>query len=284
MEYSFKTLLLCSALVMSACHSTPPVTKGTTSAVTEKATIRDVATGQTLTPDQLIARLATAPMVIVGEEHTNAEHHRIETWLLQNLSAKRQQGSVLLEMIDISQQDAVNRVKEAARSGAAVSPNRAAQALRWNPGWPWDLYGDLVMAALEGPYPLLAANISRQQVKALYANPTFPPGERSSRPKVHESLSAIIYLMHDGQIGDEQIRAMMSIQQHRDRFMAEQLRNAPHPALLIAGGYHAAKDIGVPLHLADLKAQAPVVVMLTTDGTTVSAKQADFVWSVPVAR
>jgi uncharacterized iron-regulated protein len=77
---------------------------------------------------------------------------------------------------------------------------------------------------------------------------------------------------------------MMSIQQHRDRFMAEQLRKAPHPALLIAGGYHAAKDIGVPLHLADLQAQAPVVVMLTTDGTTVSAKQADFVWSVPVAR
>jgi uncharacterized iron-regulated protein len=284
MEYSFKTLLLCCALVLSACHSTAPVTTGTSSAVAEKATIRDAATGQTLTPDQLIARLATAPMVIVGEEHTNAEHHRIETWLLQNLSAKRQQGSVLLEMIDISQQDAVNRVKEATRSGAAVSSNRAAQALRWNPGWPWDLYGDLVMAALEGPYPLLAANISRQQVKALYANPTFPPGERSSRPKVHESLSAIIYLMHDGQIGDEQIRAMMSIQQHRDRFMAEQLRKAPHPALLIAGGYHAAKDIGVPLHLADLQAQAPVVVMLTTDGTTVSAKQADFVWSVPVAR
>jgi hypothetical protein len=25
----------------------------------------------------------------------------------------------------------------------------------------------------------------------------------------------------------------MSIQQHRDRFMAEQLRKAPHPALLI---------------------------------------------------
>ena len=38
------------------------------------------------------------------------------------------------------------------------------------------------------------------------------------------------------------------------------------PALLIAGGYHAAKDVGVPLHLADLGAEKPLVVMLTTAG------------------
>jgi hypothetical protein len=44
MEYSFKTLLLCCALVLSACHSTAPVTTGTSSAVAEKATIRDAAT------------------------------------------------------------------------------------------------------------------------------------------------------------------------------------------------------------------------------------------------
>lgn len=285
MEYFFKPLLLCSALVISACHSPPVETKAAASAVSaDCACIRDVATGQTLTPDQLIIRLASAPRVIVGEEHTNVEHHRIETWLLQKLNTQRPQGSVLLEMLDITQQDAVDRVKAASREGTTISSTRAAQALRWNPGWPWELYRDVVMTALEGPYPLLAANISREQVKALYANPTFPPGERSSRPQVHESLSAIIYLMHDGQISGEQVQAMMAIQQHRDRFMAEQLRQAPRPALLIAGGYHAAKDIGVPLHLADLNVDAPVVVMLTTDGTAVSAKQADYVWSVPVAK
>lgn len=284
MEYFFKPLLLCSALVLSACQGSSVANKPLSSVAADCACIRDAATGQTLTPDQLIARLATAPMVIVGEEHTNAEHHRIETWLLQNLNAKRPQGSVLLEMLDVTQQEAVTRVQAASRAGTSVSSSRAAQALRWNPGWPWELYRDVVMTALEGPYPLLAANISRQQVNALYANPTFPSGERTSRPQVLESLSAIIYLMHDGQISGEQVQAMLAIQQHRDRFMAEQLRNAPRPALLIAGGYHAAKDIGVPLHLADLAAGKPVVVMLTTAGTRVSAKQADFVWSVAVAQ
>jgi len=284
MKYAFTSFLLCSALLLGGCHSLPPEKQPLSSIDTARASIRDTATGETLTPKQLFARLATAPMVIVGEEHTNVEHHRIENALLHNLNKRRPQGSVLLEMINSSQQEAVNRVKEATRSGTTVSSNRAAQALRWDPGWPWALYGELVMTALEGPYPLLAANISRQQVSELYTHPVFPAGEHASQPKVHEALSAIIWLMHDGKIEDDQMRAMIAIQQQRDRFMAEQLRKAPRPALLIAGGYHAAKDIGVPLHMADLHAEAPIVVMLTTEGTTVSAKQADFVWSVPVSR
>ncbi len=41
---------------------------------------------------------------------------------------------------------------------------------------------------------------------------------------------------------------MLAIQQQRDRRMAERLLAAPTPALLIAGGYHAAKSV-VPLHV-----------------------------------
>ncbi|WP_426814548.1 ChaN family lipoprotein [Klebsiella sp. WOUb02] len=279
-----KSLVVSGALALTACQNAASTTSAATASVEACACIVDTASGSTLTPAQLIAGIRDAPIVIVGEEHTNVRHHQIEQWLLKNLNQSRPQGSVLLEMIDISQQDAVNRVKQASASGTSVSATRAAEAMRWNSGWPWDLYRDLVMTALEGPWPLLAANISRQQVSELYQRPTFPSGERSSRPQVHEALSAIIYLMHDGKISDEQIAAMMAIQQNRDRFMAQQLIQAPRPALLIAGGYHAAKDIGVPLHLADLGAEKPRVVMLTTDGTTLTAKQADYIWSVPAAK
>lgn len=228
----------------------------------------------------MLNQLAQAPLVIVGEEHTNAQHHQIERWLLQNLHTLRPQGSVLMEMIDLSQQEAVNRVKRASLSGTTESATRAAETLRWNPGWPWALYRDVVMTALQAPYPLLAANLSRQQVSDIYQHPTFPRGTLSNSPQVHESLSAIIYLMHNGQIDGEQVTSMLAIQQQRDRLMATQMQAAPRPALLIAGGYHAAKDIGVPLHLADLKAEKPLVLLLTTDGTTPTAKQADYTWSV----
>lgn len=284
-ERFITSLVLSCAFVLAACQS--PVTKKSTvdtPDVAEYGSITDAATGTTLTASQLITRLGEAPMVIVGEEHTNLQHHHIEQWLLENLAKRRPQGSVLMEMIDVSQQDGVNRVKQASLSGTPVSASRAAETLRWNSGWPWEMYRGVVMTAIEGRYPLLAANLSRQQVKALYQHPTFPRGEHASRPQVHEALSAIIFLMHGGQIESDQLTAMMSVQQHRDRFMAQQLRQAPHPALLIAGGYHASKDIGVPLHLADLNAEKPVVLMLTSEGTVISAKQADYIWSVPAAK
>ncbi|MEG1213244.1 MAG: ChaN family lipoprotein [Leclercia sp.] len=279
-----KPLVLGGMLIVAGCHSPPSTTMGKSPVVTDCGCIREAATGKVITSAELIATLASAPMVIVGEEHTNVRHHQIEQWLLINLNQSRRQGSVLLEMIDRDQQDAVNRVKAQSQAGTQVSPTRAADAMRWKSGWPWDLYRDVVMTALEGPGPLLAANISRNQVSELYKNPVFPAGALSSRAQVHESLSAIIYLMHDGQISGEQVRSMLAIQQQRDRFMAEQLIRAPRPALLIAGGYHAAKDIGVPLHLADLHAEPPVVVMLTTEGTTLTAKQADYIWSVPAEK
>lgn len=284
MDNFLKPLILSSMLTIAACHSSPKDTPAQNAIAIECLCIKEAASGTVMTPAQLITTLASAPIVIVGEEHTNVRHHQIEQWLLQNLNQSRAQGSVLMEMIDSDQQVSVNRLKAESLAGATISPTRATEAMRWKSGWPWDLYRDVVMTALKGPYPLLAANITRSQVTELYNNPVFPEGDLSVRPQVRESLSAIIYIMHDGQISDAQVNSMVAIQQHRDRFMAEQIRQAPRPALLIAGGYHASKDIGVPLHLADLKVENPVVVMLTTEGTTLTAKQADYVWSVPVEK
>lgn len=278
-KWFFAPLIIACGVILAACQQSQTDTSGVISP--QCACVIDAATNKVITPQQLISILKSAPVVIVGEQHTSAYHHRIEQWLLENLARARPQGSVLMEMIDITQQRAVDKVKAESQTGAAPSPGRAAATMRWNSGWPWPLYRDVVMTAVKGDYPLLAANISRQQVDGLYRKPNFPPGARSAAPQVHEALSAIIYVMHGGQIEGEQVRAMVAIQQHRDRFMAEQLRRAPQPSLLIAGGYHAAKDIGVPLHLQDLRATAPVVVMLTTEGTILTRRQADYIWSVP---
>ena len=60
--------------------------------------------------------------------------------------------------------------------------------------------------------------------------------------------------------------------------MAERLLAAPAPALLLAGGFHVRKDLGIPLHMKDLAGIEPVVLMLAEAGQTVSAEQADYVW------
>ena len=278
-------LVLCGSLMLAACQQ--PVSADSqddTSPIPASSLIRHAQTGKQLTPDELLSVLSRAPTVIVGEEHTNVAHHDIELWLLKNLQKQRPQGSVLLEMLASDQQVAVNQVKQALHAGTSIREERIQTALKWQPGWPWALYGEVVMTALAGDYPLLAANISRKDVSELYRAPVFPEGERTTDKSVQDALTAVISLMHNGELSPEQLRSMLSIQQNRDRFMAQQLINAPRPALLIAGGYHAAKGVGVPVHLADLKAEKPLVLMLSTTGTQISESQADYIWFVPVQK
>jgi len=84
---------------------------------------------------------------------------------------------------------------------------------------------------------------------------------------------------HCGMLPESRLPAMLAVQQQRDRRMAERLLAAPQPALLLAGAYHVRKDLGVPLHLADLKAQGESKVLLLAEvGEQVDAGEADFVW------
>jgi uncharacterized iron-regulated protein len=76
--------------------------------------------------------------------------------------------------------------------------------------------------------------------------------------------------------------AMLAIQQQRDRRMAESMLAAPTPTILLAGAWHARKDVGVPLHVQDLgPGEAPTVLMLAEQGDAVTAAMADYVWYTP---
>ena len=75
---------------------------------------------------------------------------------------------------------------------------------------------------------------------------------------------------------------MKVIQQLRDRAMAQSLLNAPEPALLFAGGYHATRAIGVPLHVQDLAPNEPLkVLIISEEGEEIDHLHADYVWYTP---
>ncbi|CAI1095836.1 ChaN family lipoprotein [Serratia entomophila] len=273
-------LILLAALVLAACSHTPATSPQND--VQRLGTITDLRSGATLTPDQLLARLAAQPRVIVGEKHDNPYHHRIELWLVQQLPQQRPQGSVLMEMINPNQQAKVDKVKLWLQGNPAVRDARVAELIDWQPGWKWGLYGEVTMAAMRAPYPLLSANLDRSEIMAFYQQPVFPQGVLSVRPVVQKALAETIRNSHGGQIEAEQLHAMLAIQQQRDRRMAERLLAAPAPALLIAGGYHAAKSVGVPLHVQDLQPAAlPTVLMLAESGARMDKQAADYLWVTP---
>ena len=263
-------ILLLAALLLSACQhvaAPPPIT----------GEIRDLRNGQSLTAQELLARLARPERLIVGEQHDNRDHHQLQLWLLQAMGQRRPQGSLLLEMLTPDQQPRVDAVRR-----APTLPNDLPGALAWQPGWDWDLYGPIVRFALGQPYPLLAANLDNSQMRAFYKQPPMLSGARSNAPAVKEVLLEQISESHCGLLPKSQMPAMLAVQQQRDRRMAERLIAAPTPSLLFAGAYHARKDVGVPLHVLDLgEREAPTVLLLAERGSQVTPAMADYVWFTP---
>lgn len=265
-----RLMVILAVLMLSACQhvSKPPPVVGE---------IRDLHSGERLTAQELLARLAKPSRLIVGEQHDNRDQHELQRWLLQALGERRPQGSLLLEMLTPDQQLRVDDVRH-----ASTQPADLPGALAWQSGWDWNLYGPIIRFALTQPYPLLAANLDTVEVRALYAQPPALSGTRSNAAPVKSELLAQISESHCGLLPQSQMPAMLAVQQQRDRRMAERLLAAPTPSLLFAGAHHARKDVGVPIHVLDLGApEAPVVLMLAQQGGEVTAAMADYVWYTP---
>jgi uncharacterized iron-regulated protein len=281
-ELAMRILLLCCLSLLVACQSrgvlpppAPIASEGRDHA--DLGVILDLRSGERITPQRLVERLARASRVVVGEQHDNPDHHALQLWLSRELAAQRPQGSVLLEMLNPSQQTRVDQVRVETRAGRP--PLDAIQALAWQPGWDWAMYGALVRYQLRQPYPLLAANLDREEIMRIYQQRPALQGQASTAAAVQQRLQRDIRESHCGLLPESQVPAMLAVQQQRDRRMAEALLAAPRPSLLLAGAFHARKDLGVPLHLADLGAgQGNAVLMLAEVGRQVDASMADYVW------
>lgn len=269
-------ILFCGFLLLAACQSLPPVPAWQSPEGRQHpdlGVILDLRDGRRLSPDELVDALAQAPRVLVGEQHDNPDHHALELWLLQALEQRRPQGSLLMEMLTPSQQARVDAVR-----GQSVAD--LPKALDWEGGWDWSLYGPLVRHGLAQPYPLLAANLDREEILAIYRQPPRLEGAAATAPAVQAKLTEQVRQSHCGLLPESQFPPMVAVQQQRDRRMAERLLAAPAPALLVAGSYHARRDLGAPLHLADigLEPDQARVVILAEAGKAVDAAEADFVW------
>lgn len=234
----------------------------------------DTAAGTWIDAHALADRLASAAYVVIGEKHDNPDHHALQLWLLEQLHAERPQASLLLEMLVPAQQDALD--------GARQAPEMSSQALRrrlnWDPGWPWGLYGELVEWGLREPGKLIPANLDQAEISRLYRGVVPPMPEYGTKQRAF--LEQTIIDAHCGKLPASQIPAMLAIQHARDRRMAETLAAAPTPALLIAGSFHARKDVGLALHWAT--EPQPVVILLVEAGTELpTEEQADYLWLTP---
>ena len=264
--------------------------------------IWDVAAGRFVNEAAVVARIARARYVLLGEKHDNPDHHALQARLLRALTAAGRRPAVAFEMLTPSQAGALAR-------HLAARPRDAAgigEAVRWEAaGWPaWSMYEPIVQAALDAGLPIVVANldpertraVSRQGVGALDAALIQRHGlAETLAADVRASMADEIRDAHCGHAPDNLVDAMIVVQRARDAQMAEALLTAPGSdgAVLIAGAGHARTDRGVPAYLRRIApaARTASVAFLEVDPKRPDAESYatrfdhalpfDYVWFTP---
>ncbi|MFQ5773507.1 MAG: ChaN family lipoprotein [Kiloniellaceae bacterium] len=215
-------------------------------------------------PGALVEALAGARYVLLGEKHDNADHHRLQAWLLARLIARGRAPAVAFEMFASDQQPALEAYLaahpgDAAGLGAAVGWDKT--------GWPdWARYRPIAQAALDADAPILAANLSRATIQSVAKEGVAALGaarvralglERAMPAALAARMHAQIVASHCDQLPESMIGPMTTVMRARDAHMAGVLIRGARMAgrdgaVLITGKGHARTDYGVPFHLRRL--------------------------------
>jgi uncharacterized iron-regulated protein len=126
--------------------------------------ITETAGGTVLTPAELPARLAGVRLLLVGEEHTAMESHRVEKRVLEELASAGRHVSIGLEMYPYGEQPSLELWV-----GGKLSEKEFVDQSRWykNWGYNWGYYRDIFLLAGDRQMPMFAINTPREVVVAV---------------------------------------------------------------------------------------------------------------------
>jgi uncharacterized iron-regulated protein len=212
-----------------------------------------------LTPLAALAACATAagPTVrLLGEVHDNAAGH---AWRRDHLAALLDAGArpaLALEMLDRTDQPALDAERPRHASAATLVPAvlaaRPGGAPAGGGGWHWPFYEPLIDLALAHGLPIVAANVGRDEARRVIREGLAATGFDAAVPEdILAEQARLIEASHCGQVGGELARRMALAQVARDQQMARAVEaHATRGVVLLAGNGHVRTDIGVPRWLS----------------------------------
>lgn len=222
---------------------------------------------------QRLLALLPADVILIGEQHDADAHQQLQRAVVLALAGEGRLGALALEMA------------EEGRSTRGLPPQASEQqvrdALRWTQtGWPWERYGPVVMAAVRHGVPVHGANLPRDAMRAAMANTAL---DAHLAPALLERQRDSIRTGHCNLLPEGQIAPMTRIQLARDAAMARTLQAIHQPGtttVLVAGGGHVRRDIGIPTHLPP---QLGTRVVLAVAGAPPGQADShgDIVWPTP---
>jgi uncharacterized iron-regulated protein len=231
----------------------------------------------------LVSVLAKSEFVLIGEQHDNPDHHRLEATILAELLANARKPTVALEMLEPADDALIQHYREDPRADAAGIGPLLAWDMR---GWPrWSAYAPIADLAFKAGLPLVSANLSRSVVRRIAHEGTaaVPADEVAALgldqpldPRLEASLEEELRSSHCGQLPEAMVVPMALAQRARDGQMARSMLAASPPVVLMAGAGHVRTDRGVPVHLHTAKPQALVVSVAFVEVDRTKASPADY--------
>ncbi|MDA1324216.1 MAG: ChaN family lipoprotein [Proteobacteria bacterium] len=244
----------------------------------------DPATGKMISPGRLMAALARRPVVLLGEQHDNAEHHRWQLQMLAALHAHKPDMIVGFEMFPRRVQPALDRW-----AVGALNEKNFLRESDWETVWGFnpDLYLPLFHFVRQNRLTMIALNIDRALVSRVgrEGRAAIPADQRgglsdpAAASDAYLRYLADVYATGHGQeearpkksdpaavMADDKFKRFVAAQLTWDRAMAEAVAKArrKQPASLVVGIMgqgHVRFGHGVAHQLADLGVANTAIVL-----------------------
>ncbi len=225
----------------------------------------------------LLARINKANVLLLGEVHDNPLHHEQQQKLLKARIASGARPALMMEQLNADSQTALNQALAGSNRDEVVKSVNSLIKFT-----DWELYSPLLAIAIDNKLPVIAANVSNQQLQPVvwrgYA--AYDAGELK-RLAVEEvwNESRQNFLLtnmggaHCGKLKDDLRAGMTRSQRLRDALMADSaISSIGRGVVAIVGSSHARRDIGLPLYFA---ARAPTARIFSVGLVEVSPGRTD---------
>lgn len=205
------------------------------------------------TMEQLETAVLEAQFILLGEIHTNADHHRMQARMIDALARAGRRPAVVWEMIPVNRQAGLDRHLQS----GAKDASKLGAFLQWQElGWPdWAIYQPIAEAALSASLPMLGGALDRDTVRAISKSDPSQAKlildlklDQPVKPEIVEALAKEINEGHCNMLPKTAVKPMVMVQRARDAQMAKIMATASpkEGAVLIAGSGHVRKDWAVP--------------------------------------
>jgi uncharacterized iron-regulated protein len=243
----------------------------------------------TVASDALLDELARRDVVLLGESHDEADHHRWQLHTLAALHSRRPDMVLGFEMFPRRVQPVLDRWV-----AGELTPAQLLAQVKWDEIWnvPAELYLPLFEFARLHRVPMVALNVDRQLIQAVAARgwDALPAAQRegvsrpAAAPQAYVEELERVYRDHGERTP---FKNFVEAQQTWDRAMAEALARQPRSRLAVGvmGTGHLRHGYGVPLQLRDLGVLrvAALLPVAREECRSLAAGVADAVFVLPVA-